>query len=186
MTLTFKIKRAIIRATSVTAVIFTLSLALQLYLTRWYRAVEPVKVVENAERPDASAVPSATIWDLMKDDPSISMFIKRLEALPRVIEGLASKAGQFTVYAPTNEAFEKEHLPYDMPSFGWMMLVGYHMGQGAHSREDLMGKSTVSSFLHADRFFKYKQRISTQAGPDGIVLNFKAKVLESEVVVPLP
>jgi hypothetical protein len=178
MTLTLKIKRLLIRASSVTAVICTVSLTIQLYLSRWYRSVDPVKIAGSVED-DAS---SQTVWDFMKQDLNISHFAKLTEDIPGVVDGLTSLKGQFTVYAPTNEAFEREQLPYDTPSFGWMMLVGYHMGFGALSPEALREKTTVPSFLHADRFFKYKQRIRTQPAPDRLTLNFRADVMGFPIV----
>jgi hypothetical protein len=123
-----------------------------------------------------------TIWDVMKADRNISYFVNLVEDFPDIVLGLTSIGGRFTVLAPTNAAFEKEPLAHDTPDFGYMMLVGYHMGPGSLSQQALMEKNTISSFLNADRFFKYKQRISIQPCVDGLSFNFGPKFTGTERV----
>lgn len=175
-------KRFLFRVTWGTALIFATSFAVQLYFTRWYGRVEPVKVVQKLEVQENSSNVSKTIWELIEHAPDLSFLVEKTLEIPRVRDGLDSRLAKFTVYAPTNKAFENERLPYDVPSFGWLMLVGYHMAPGAFSRESHKEKMTVASFLHADRFFKYKQRISTQTDERGLSLNSRARFVGPEIV----
>jgi hypothetical protein len=179
--LTSKIRRTLIQAATVAAVLLTVSTAVQLYVTKWRPAADQwrlTQIFKGSNEPlHLPLTHSQTAWEVMKSDKNISSFVRMIEDFPDIVLGLTSVAGKFTVLAPTNAAFEREPLAHDTPDFGYMMLVGYHMGPGSFSDQALLETNTISSFLNADRFFKYKQRLSIQPCVDGISVNFRAKLI---------
>ncbi|CAG8112330.1 unnamed protein product [Penicillium olsonii] len=173
-------KRVIFQASRVTLVVVTVSLAVQTYLAGWKKP-QPVGI---DSRPifDEKAAPQS-LWDEIQQNANLTKFAKLVGEFDDIVGGLRAPRAQLTVYAPTNEAFEHEHFPYDLPWFYWKFLVGYHMGKGGISSEALRSQNTVSSFVNADIFFKNQQRISVQNNVDGITFNFRAKLLGSQPAV---
>ncbi|CAI7642150.1 unnamed protein product [Penicillium bialowiezense] len=174
-------KRIIFQASRVTLVVVTVSLAVQTYLAGWKKP-EPVAVkphAETHETPSTQTTSTQTLWAQIKQNENLSRFAKLVGEFEDIVGGLQAPPAQLTVYAPVNEAFEKEDFPYDLPWFYWKFLVGYHMGKGAVSAQALHSQNTVSSFVNADIFFKNQQRISVQNNADGVTFNFRAKLLAS-------
>ncbi|KAK5988364.1 Aurofusarin biosynthesis cluster protein S [Cladobotryum mycophilum] len=115
---------------------------------------------------------NATVWDIIRNDERISRFADVVGMFDDIVGGLKAPKAKFTIYAPVNEAFEREFFPFDLPWFYWKFLAGYHMGPGPVPEKALHSTGTVSSFVNADIFFTYKQRISTQQHSSGqITLN---------------
>ncbi|KAK9859256.1 hypothetical protein MYU51_016419 [Penicillium brevicompactum] len=171
-------KRVIFQASRVTLVVVTVSLAVQTYLAGWKKpqpvAVHPPPEVHETETPSPQ-----TLWTQIQQNENLTRFAKLVGEFEDIVGGLQAPPAQLTVYAPTNEAFELEDFPYDLPWFYWKFLVGYHMGKGAVSSQALHSQNTVSSFVNADIFFKNQQRISVQNNPDSLSFNFRAKLLAS-------
>ncbi|OOQ87499.1 Fasciclin domain family protein [Penicillium brasilianum] len=184
-------KRALFQALRVALVAVTVSLAVQTYLDGWKKP-QPV-VIESrletnepspSEPPTTESSPPQTLWDALQNDPSLTKFTKLVGEFEDIVGGLRAPRAQLTIYAPVNEAFDKEDFPYDLPWFYWKFLVGYHMGKGSVSAQALPNQNTVSSFVNADIFFKNQQRISVQDNhPDNVTFNFCSKLLSSKPAV---
>ncbi|CAG8406341.1 unnamed protein product [Penicillium salamii] len=174
------VKRVVFQASRVTLIVVTVSLAVQTYLAGWKKP-QPVGI---DSRPifDEHSSPQ-TLWDSIQQNANLTKFAKLVGEFDDIVGGLRAPRAQLTVYAPTNEAFDLEDFPYDLPWFYWKFLVGYHMGKGGISSEALHSQNTVSSFVNADIFFKNQQRISVQNNADGISFNFHAKLLASQPAV---
>lgn len=176
-----KFIKAARRALLYTFSIVGLGLVLQSYVISWQK---PPQLPINREPHTTihQLTTETTIWAAIQNDSRISTFANMLGQFDDIVQGLSVPQAKFTVYAPTNEAFENEYFPYDLPSFYWKFLVGYHMGLGAFSRDNLSTIGTVSSFVNADIFFKYKQRISSQVlSNKSISLNHKSKIMAETV-----
>lgn len=184
-------KRALFQALRVALVAVTVSLAVQTYLDGWKKP-QPV-VMESrletnepspSEPPTTESSPPQTLWDALQNEPSLTKFTKLVGEFEDIVGGLRAPRAQLTIYAPVNEAFDKEDFPYDLPWFYWKFLVGYHMGKGGVSAQALPNQNTVSSFVNADIFFKNQQRISVQDNhPDNVTFNFRSKLLSSKSAV---
>jgi uncharacterized surface protein with fasciclin (FAS1) repeats len=184
-------KRALFQALRIALVAVTVSLAVQTYLDGWKKP--QAVVIESrletsepspSEPPTTESSPPQTLWDSLQNDPSLTKFTKLLGEFEDIVGGLRAPPAQLTIYAPVNEAFDKEEFPYDLPWFYWKFLVGYHMGKGSVTAQALPNQNTVSSFVNADIFFKNQQRISVQDNhPDNVTFNFRSKLLSSKPAV---
>lgn len=119
-----------------------------------------------------------TVWDVLRNDSRISRFADVVEMFDDIVMGLKAERASFNVFAPLNAAFEAERFENDLPWFYWKFLAGYSMGPGGLSVEQLKTTRTVSSFINADIFFAYKQRISIQHNHGKITLNHKVNLVE--------
>ncbi|KAL1953847.1 hypothetical protein VTO42DRAFT_2107 [Malbranchea cinnamomea] len=123
-------------------------------------------------------LPNVTVWELVRDDRRVSKFVDIVSQFGAIVGGLKAPQASFTLFVPTNEAFDKDDFAWDLPSFYWLYLVGYHMVRGAFSQRDLASHvTTVPSFVWADIFETYRQRISTQRldRGRGLSLNHRAR-----------
>ncbi|RJE19617.1 fasciclin domain family protein, partial [Aspergillus sclerotialis] len=171
-----KVKRALFRATQATTIVVTISLAIQVYMSKWAKDQEPSSLVGDTESPDTS---SLTVWDVIQNERNLTKFASLIGEFDDIVESLRASQESFTLYAPLDGAFEQETFPYDLPWFYWKFLVGYHMSPGAWSALALPTQNTVSSFVNADIYFKNRQRISVQAGIKRTSLNYRANVIAS-------
>lgn len=184
-------KRALFQALRVALVAVTVSLAVQTYLDGWKKP--QLLVIESrletnepspSEPPTTKPSPPQTLWDALQNDPSLTRFTKLVGEFEDIVGGLRAPPAQLTIYAPINEAFDKEDFPSDLPWFYWKFLVGYHMGKGSVSAQALPNQNTVSSFVNADILFKNQQRISVQDNQqDPVTFNFRSKLLSSKPAV---
>lgn len=136
--------------------------------------------------PESTAInhspPSKTVWELIRNDNRTSTFADILGQFSNIVGGLNAPKAQFTVFVPTNEAFEHETFAWDLPPFYWMYLVGYHMGPGAFTRDVLARMNTAPSFVFADIYEKYRQRISVQSLSERSSLNYRARYATADIV----
>lgn len=179
VTMTLKVKRALLRALRATAIIVIVSLTVQVYMTRWRR--QPVSL-NTAHTQEPQGTFPQTVWDLIRSDRNLTRFTALLSEFDDIVGGLQAPKANFTVYAPVDEAFEQEVFPHDLPWFFWKFLVGYHMGPGGLSTTALNGQNTVPSFVNADIFFKNRQRISVQGTAEAISLNYRASLITPDRV----
>ncbi|KAK1138741.1 hypothetical protein N8T08_002050 [Aspergillus melleus] len=135
--------------------------------------VQPLRIPETTAIDHSP--PSMTVWELIRNDNRTSTFANVLGEFTHIVAGLNAPKAQFTVFVPTNEAFEHETFEWNLPSFYWMYLVGYHMGPGAFSRDVLSRMKTAPSFVFADIYQKYRQRISLQNLSDRFSFNYRAR-----------
>lgn len=177
-----RLRRVLHKATRATVVVATVALGVQVFLRNSQKDVKPLGVLEDeAITADSS---SMTVWELIRNDTRVSTFANILGEFKDIVGGLNAPKAKFTVYVPTNEAFEKETFAWDLPSFYWLYVVGYHMGPGAFSMEDLSKINTAPSFIFADIFQNYRQRISTQSDGGRFSFNHKAKYVTPDIVSP--
>ncbi|KAK3317096.1 FAS1 domain-containing protein, partial [Apodospora peruviana] len=168
-----KRKPNVFKALRALAVLISVPLVVQFLVLRWIRtspsedqtsshqSIEPQ--VATSSNPETNV----TLWDLLRADARLSRFADVVGEHPDIVRGLAAPKAKLTVYAPTNEAFDKFYFPPDPPPFFGLFIAGYHMGPGVVPADRLASVGTVSSFVNGDIFFDYKQRISVQQKPDG-------------------
>jgi hypothetical protein len=169
-----KIKRAVFKASRAFSVIVAVSFVAQVYFINWQGTTqkpirtpkEPVQTVDttpsSAVVDDVNPPQDRTVWGLLQDDSRISAFAQWVGQFDDIVSGLNTPQARFTLFAPTNEAIARERFEHDLPWFYWKFLVGYHMSLGNSSAAALHTQNTVQSFVNADIFFNYKQRISVQ------------------------
>ncbi|PLB48455.1 Fasciclin domain family protein [Aspergillus steynii IBT 23096] len=159
------------RVTRATVIVATVALGIQFFARNLLQGtIHPVRV------PETTAIDNSpmTVWELIRNDNRTSTFANILGQFTGIAGGLNAPKAQFTVYVPTNEAFEQEKFAEDLPIFYWMYLVGYHMGPGAFTREMLSRMNTAPSFVFADIYQKYRQRISLHGLSNRLSFNYRA------------
>ncbi|KAJ5521629.1 Fasciclin domain family protein [Penicillium freii] len=166
--------------TRATVIVATVALGIQFFTRNLLQgAVQPVRIPDTT--PIDNNPPSKTIWELIRNDNRTSKFANIVGEFTNIVSVLDAPKPQFTVFVPTNEAFEHEDFAWDLPSFYWLYLVGYHMGPGAFSRDVLSRMNTAPSFIFADIYQQYPQRISVQRLSERFALNYRARYATSDI-----
>ncbi|OJJ51098.1 hypothetical protein ASPZODRAFT_138219 [Penicilliopsis zonata CBS 506.65] len=173
-----KFKRTLFRATRVTALIASVSLAVQFYLTRWHQAAPLLSVFDHEM--DGVEQHNGTLWEVLLSKPRLSRCAAIVGDFPQLVAPLNTPNLSLTVFAPTDEAFAREFFHWDSPWFFYIMLASYHIAPGELSREALQRKGTVGTVLNADIFWLFKQRISTQRVESSVMLNYLSTILGPE------
>lgn len=120
-----------------------------------------------------------TLWEVLRGDERLSKFADVIGMFHDTVLDLATPQQNLTIYAPINEAFTKEYFAPDLPSFYWLYLAYYQMGPERVTTADLSSRGTVQSFVSADVFDTYRQRISLQSSHGKVMLNHKSKLIVS-------
>lgn len=109
---------------------------------------------------------------------------ERFAALLRGQEALRSRLagaeGQFTVFVPTDEAFQKLDM-YQSDEALVREMVEYHVLEGVYSVDALRGMQTVPTVLE-ERGTARRQRLRVGGGGEDVVLNFYSRLLGGESV----
>lgn len=184
----FPLKRTLTRCARIAFLVATIAFALQSYLRGKQDPFESEELgtghqdhhVESQH--DHLPNPSATLWELMVNDHTISEYVKLNKPFDDITGHLGNASEMYTIYAPIDSAFENQTYPVDAPGFYWKFLSLNHMGADAVSYEDLVSSTTVSNFINHDIYFKYLQRISTKDKKGNLVFNHVGEYVGKEVV----
>lgn len=163
-----------LRATLVLAIVPTIALYLLHSISWGSSSREPIDFADDGV---GSGPDHGTLWEVLRGDDRISKFADVVDMFDDIVLGLSTPQAKFTVYAPVNEAFANEYFPPDLPWFYWKFLAGYQMGPGVVTPADFSSHGTVSSFVNADIFHTYRQRISVQSAQGQVTLNHKSSLL---------
>jgi uncharacterized surface protein with fasciclin (FAS1) repeats len=89
----------------------------------------------------------STLWDLISNSKYSTKFTEFLKKDQDLVDYLKSKDTNITVFAPTNEAFERlEKLFPKEPSKEVIhKVLAYHLVSGTHSVKDLFFHNTITS-----------------------------------------
>ncbi|EZF21924.1 hypothetical protein H112_05095 [Trichophyton rubrum D6] len=180
-----RLRRIVRQTLRGTAVVVTILLAIQWTFksSSNSKASNYINSRLGANGASSTPEPHGTVWETIRNDTRVSKFVKVLGEFKSIVAGLDAPKAKFTVYVPTDEAFEKETFAWDLPSFYWLYLIGYHMGAGALSQKDFSHMTTAPSFVFADVFETYRQRISIQRIDEGdsFMLNHVARPAAPEM-----
>lgn len=137
----------------------------------------PIEFVDDGLAALGNEQQQGTLWEVLRRNERLSKFADVIGMFDDIVLDLSAPEANLTIYAPVNEAFTKEYFPPDLPSFYWFYLVYYQMGPGVVTPADLSSHGTVPSFVPADIFHMYRQRISLQSSRGQVTLNHKSKLM---------
>lgn len=167
-----------VRSTVIALTVLPIIIVLLTHLFVTRQPLQTSTSVDNASKGSRVDNITGSLWEMLSGDSRVSMFADIVGEFDDIVLALSNPRARFTIYAPVNEAFSLEFFPPDLPWFYWKLLAGYHMGPSALSAADLAVAGTVPSYVNADIFFEYPQRVSVQrlAENELVTLNHKSKL----------
>jgi uncharacterized surface protein with fasciclin (FAS1) repeats len=127
-----------------------------------------------------------TVWELIRDSRHAKRFAKLVKEFEDVRTRLDDKDKEYTVFVPTDEAFE--NLPeHEKPSREFLeKILEYHVVPGIYSAGRIMSTHTIPTVLQERELGKFAQRIRVSVRLFGIYLNFYSQLITADIVSLFP
>ncbi|KND88312.1 Stabilin-2 [Tolypocladium ophioglossoides CBS 100239] len=123
--------------------------------------------------------PRLTIYELIHRSEHTTRFAKVVDEHPSIVKLLNSTAANYTLFAPTNEAFKDlpdadDHAP---DKHFVEALLKYHIGLGEYPARRILSTHTIPTALDEKALDGEPQRLRTSIGLGGVTVNFYSKVV---------
>ena len=131
--------------------------------------------------------PNRTIYQLISESKYTTKLTKLLDEYPDLVEALNGTAVNYTVFAPSDHAFEKipEHAP--KPSKEQLKKVlEYHISSDFYPAGRVLITHTIPTLLEGEDIGFEAQRLSTNIGLKGLTVNFYSRIVMIDLVSFFP
>lgn len=123
-----------------------------------------------------------TIWELIKESDYASKFAKLVEKHKHVKNHLDDTKNDYTVFVPTNDAFEHMEKMHGKISSEFLEeILEYHIVPGRFDEGKIRSVYTMPSVLELRDLGHHHQRLRVGINEGDIMLNFYAKVLNLDI-----
>ena len=127
--------------------------------------------------------PNKTIYQLISESKYTTKLTKLIDEYPDLVEALNGTASNYTVFAPSDHAFEKipEHAP--KPSKEQLKKVlEYHVSSDFYPAGRVLVTHTIPTLLEGEDIGFEAQRLSTNIGLKGLTVNFYSRIVMIDLV----
>lgn len=132
--------------------------------------------------------PRLTIYELIQRSEHTTKFAKIVDEYPGIVKLLNSTAANYTLFAPTDEAFKdlpdgddgKPHKEFVEA------VLKYHIGLGEYPARRILSTHTIPTALNEELLGGEPQRLRTSIGLGGVSVNFYSKVVAANIVRSAP
>jgi len=124
-----------------------------------------------------------TVYELISKSKYTTRLAKLLDEYPDLVKMLNGTKANYTVFAPTDRAFEKipKHAP--KPSKKELeRILTYHVSPDFYPAGKILVTRTIPTALEAEYIKDVPQRLSTQIGFRGLTVNFYARVVAADIM----
>jgi uncharacterized surface protein with fasciclin (FAS1) repeats len=127
--------------------------------------------------------PEKTIYELISGSKYTTILTKLINEYPDLVDALNSTTNNYTVFAPTDEAFEKLPKHHKKPSKELIKKVlSYHVLPERYPTSRLLSSHTLPTSLHGDSLGGDAQRLRVGLSLRGLSINLFSKVVASNLV----
>ena len=127
-----------------------------------------------------------TIYQLISSSKYTTKLAKLIDEYPDLVETLNGTAANYTLFAPTDKAFEKIHKGHKKPSKELIKKVlAYHVSPHFYPAGRILSTHTIPTALGEDSLGGEPQRLRVGLGLfKGLNINFYSKVVAANIVRP--
>ncbi|KAG0651484.1 Aurofusarin biosynthesis cluster S [Hyphodiscus hymeniophilus] len=130
--------------------------------------------------------PNLTVYQLIAGSKYTTKLAKLIDEFPDLVEYLNGTAANYTVFAPTDKAFEKIPDHGKKPSKELIRKVlAYHVSADFYPAGRVLVSHTIPTALGEDALGGEAQRLRVGLGLGGLRVNFYSKVVAVNIVRPL-
>jgi len=135
--------------------------------------------------PPQHGEPNQTVYQLISESKYTTKLAKLINDYPDLVEALNGTKANYTVFAPTDHAFEKipEHAP--KPSKEQLKaLLEYHVSPEFFPAGRVLVTHTIPTLLKGEHLSDKPepQRLAVKIGLKGLTLNFYSRIVAVDVV----
>ncbi|KAF6219589.1 hypothetical protein HO133_004058 [Letharia lupina] len=126
--------------------------------------------------------PNLTVYELISKSKYTTKLAALIDEYEDVIELLNGTASNYTVFAPTDKAFEKipEHAPKPSKEELKKILL-YHVSEDFYPAGKVLVTHTVPTLLSVDTLGIGPQRLATEIGLKGLTVNFYSRIVAIDI-----
>jgi uncharacterized surface protein with fasciclin (FAS1) repeats len=126
--------------------------------------------------------PNMTIYELISKSKYTTKLAKLIDEFPEFVKALNGTTHNYTVFAPTNRAFEKipKHVPKPSKEF-LKTLLEYHASKEFFPAGRVLASTTIPTALKDEAIGGFPQRLSTQVSLRGLTINFYSRVVAVDI-----
>jgi uncharacterized surface protein with fasciclin (FAS1) repeats len=138
---------------------------------------------KRPHHPPHHHAPNETIWQLISKSKYTTKLAKAVGEFPDLVATLNSTKANYTLFAPTDSAFEKipKHAPKPPKKF-LEKILSYHVSPEFYPAGRILVSRTVPTALKAEFIGDVPQRLSTQVGLKGLTVNFYSRVVAIDIL----
>jgi hypothetical protein len=124
-----------------------------------------------------------TIYQLISKSKYTTKLAKLIDEDKELVELLNGTAHNYTIFAPTDRAFEKipKHAPKPSKELIKAVLL-YHISPCFYPARRLLTSHTIPTLHNSTALGKLPQRLNVRVGLRGLLLNFYSKVVAANIV----
>ncbi|POR33154.1 Stabilin-2 [Tolypocladium paradoxum] len=123
-----------------------------------------------------------TIYERIQRSEHTTKFAKIVDEYPSIVKLLNSTGANYTLFAPTNEAFKDLPDGDDKPDKAFVEAVlKYHIGLGEYPARRILSTHTIPTALNEKLLDGEPQRLRTSIGLGGVSVNFYSKVVAANI-----
>ena len=125
--------------------------------------------------------PNLTVYELIAKSKYTTKLAKLINEYPDLVEALNGTAHNYTVFAPTDKAFEK--IPgHHKPSKEIIKsILMYHTSTEFYPAGKILVTRTIPTALKSEDLGGFPQRLATQIGLRGLTVNFYSKIVAANI-----
>ncbi|ESZ98452.1 putative Stabilin-2 [Sclerotinia borealis F-4128] len=126
--------------------------------------------------------PNKTVYELIASSKYTTKLAELINEFPEIVDALNSTEANYTVFAPTDEAFEKIPDHHKKPSKELLKAVlGYHVSPDFYPAGRVLVSHTIPTLLKESRLGDEPQRLRVGLGLKGLAVNFYSRIVAVNV-----
>lgn len=132
--------------------------------------------------------PNQTVYELISSSKYTTKLTKLINEYPEVVKALNGTQSNFTIFAPSDNAFEK--IPDDAPKPSkdeLLQLLTYHISPDTYTAYRVFESHTIPTLFMGEHLSDEPkpQRLSVNLGLRGLTLNFYSRIVAVNIVCRL-
>lgn len=130
--------------------------------------------------------PNKTVYELIASSKYTTKLAKLINEYPDLVATLNGTEANYTVFAPTDKAFEKIPENHKKPSKELIKAVlDYHVSPDFYPAGRVLVSHTIPTTLKESRLGDEPQRLRVGLGLKGLAVNFYSRVVAVNIVCPM-
>lgn len=127
--------------------------------------------------------PNLTVYQIIAESKYTTKLAALIDEFDDLVQLLNGTAANYTVFAPTDKAFEKipEKAPKPPKEF-LKKLLTYHVSPDFYPAGRILATRTIPTLLKGEALGGEPQRLSTNIGWRGLTVNFYSRVVAPNIV----
>ena len=127
--------------------------------------------------------PNETIYQLIAGSKYTTKLAELINEYPDLVKALNGTEANYTVFAPTDYAFEKipEHAPKPSKE-DLKKVLQYHVSSEFYPAGRVLVTHTIPTLLEGEDIGFEQQRVSTNIGLKGLTVNFYSRIIAIDIV----